>query len=41
VKRLQTDKLLLICNNGNLITETISTKNIKVLARLVKLEIAL
>ena len=41
VKRLQADKLLLICNKGTLITETISTKNIKVLARLVKLEIAL
>jgi transcriptional regulator with XRE-family HTH domain len=41
VKRLQTDKLLLIYNKGNLITETISTKNIKVLARLIKLEIVL
>ena len=41
VKRLQADKLLLIYNKGKLITETISTKNIKVLARLVKLEIDL
>ncbi|HEY5584391.1 MAG TPA: helix-turn-helix transcriptional regulator [Ruminiclostridium sp.] len=41
VKRLQKDKLLLICNKGTLVTETISTKDIKVLARLVKLEIVL
>ena len=41
VKRLQADKLLLISNKGTLITETISTKNIKVLARLIKLEIDL
>jgi len=41
VKRLQADKLLLICNKGSLITETISTKDIKVLARLIKLEIVL
>lgn len=41
VKRLQADKLLLICNKGTLLTETLSTKDIKVLARLVKLEINL
>jgi len=41
VKRLQADKLLLICNKGSLITETISTKDVKVLARLIKLEIVL
>lgn len=41
IKRLQADKLLLICNKGSLITETISTKDIKVLARLIKLEIVL
>jgi transcriptional regulator with XRE-family HTH domain len=41
VKKLQADKVLLICNKGTLITETISTKEIKVLARLVKLEIVL
>lgn len=41
VKRLQADKLLLIYNSGKLITETISVKEIKVLARLVKLEIEL
>jgi transcriptional regulator with XRE-family HTH domain len=41
VKRLQADKLLLICNKGSLITETMSSKDIKVLARLIKLEIIL
>lgn len=41
VKSLQADKLLLICNKGTLITETINKKDIKVLARLVKLEIEL
>jgi hypothetical protein len=41
VKRLQADKLLLVCNKGSLITETISTKDIKILARLIKLEIVL
>lgn len=41
IKKLQADKLLLICNKGTLITETISTKDVKVLARLVKLEIIL
>ncbi|MDF2987684.1 MAG: plasmid maintenance system antidote protein family [Eubacterium sp.] len=41
VKRLQADKLLLISNKGTLVTETINTKNIRVIARLVKLEITL
>ncbi len=41
VKRLQADKLLLVYNKGNLITETIGTKEIKVLAKLIKLEIEL
>ncbi len=41
VKRLQADKLLLVCNRGTLVTETISSKNIKVLAKLIKLEITL
>ncbi len=41
VKKLQADKLLLVSNKGTLITETISTKSIKVIARLVKLEISL
>lgn len=41
VKRLQADKLLLVSNMGTLVTETIGTKNIKVIARLVKLEIIL
>jgi transcriptional regulator with XRE-family HTH domain len=41
VKRLQGDKLLLVYNRGTLITETVGTKDIKVLARLVRLEINL
>ncbi len=41
VKRLQADKLLLVSNRGTLITETISTKNLKVIAKLVRLEISL
>ncbi|WP_024833402.1 helix-turn-helix domain-containing protein [Ruminiclostridium josui] len=41
VKKLQGDKLLLVYNRGTLITETVSTKEIKVIARLVKLEVIL
>lgn len=41
VKRLQGDKFLLVYNKGNLITETVGIKDIKVLARLIKLEISL
>lgn len=41
VKKLQADKLLLVCNRGTLITETISLKAVKVLAKLIKLEITL
>ncbi len=41
VKKLQADKLLLVSNKGTLVTETISTKSVKVIARLVKLEISL
>ncbi len=41
VKRLQADKLLLVSNRGTLITETISTKSLKVIAKLVRLEISL
>ncbi len=41
IKKIQSDKLLLICNKGALITETLNTKAVKVLARLVKLEISL
>ncbi|OPX44372.1 anaerobic benzoate catabolism transcriptional regulator [Ruminiclostridium hungatei] len=41
VKKLQADRLLLVSNKGTLITETVSPKNIKVIARLVKLEISL
>ncbi|AEY67061.1 helix-turn-helix transcriptional regulator [Clostridium sp. BNL1100] len=41
VKKLQGDKLLLVYNRGTLITETVGTKEIKVIARLVKLEVIL
>lgn len=41
VKKLQGDKLLLICNKGSLITETVNLKEIKTIARLTKLEIQL
>ena len=41
IKKLNADKLLLISNKGTLITETIGVKDIKVLGRLVKLEINL
>lgn len=41
VKRLQGDKLLLVYNRSTLITETVGAKDIKVLARLVRLEINL
>lgn len=41
VKKLQGDKLLLVYNRGTLITETVSTKEIKIVARLVKLEVIL
>ncbi len=41
VKKLQGDKLLLVYNRGTLITETVSTKEIKTVARLVKLEVIL
>ncbi|HEX2927120.1 MAG TPA: helix-turn-helix domain-containing protein [Ruminiclostridium sp.] len=41
IKRLQGDKLLLVYNRGTLITETVDAREIKVVARLVKLEISL
>lgn len=41
VKILQQDKFLLVSNKGTLVTETIEKKNIKVAAKLVKLEIEL
>ncbi len=41
VKKLQADRLLLVSNKGTLVTETVSPKNIKVIAKLVKLEISL
>ncbi len=41
VKRLQQDKILLVSNKGTLVTETMGIKNVKVIARLLKLEIVL
>ncbi len=41
IKKLEGDKILLISNRGTLGTETVSSKEIKVLARLVRLEIKL
>jgi len=41
IKRLDKDKLLLVSNSGSLKTETILKKDIKILARLVRLEVML
>lgn len=41
LKKLDGDRIMLLSNNGKLVTETISARNLKVLARLVKLEIKL
>ena len=41
VKRLQADKLLLVSNSGNLITEAVGSKAINVLGKLIKVEITL
>ena len=41
IKKLDGDKLLLVSNKGSLVTETVSQKTIKVIAKLVRLEIAL
>lgn len=41
VKKLEGNKLLLVSNKGSLITETTTIKSIKVLARLIRLEINL
>lgn len=41
LKKLDNDKVLLIHNNGKMITDTIQLKNLKILARLVRLEIKL
>lgn len=41
VKKLPGDKFLLVYNRGTLITETVSAKEIKIIARLVKLEVIL
>lgn len=41
IKKLDPDKLLLVGNSGSLSTETTSKKDVKVLARLIRLEIML
>lgn len=41
IKRLEGDKLLLVSNKGSLVTETVTLKSIKVIARLIRLEIKL
>lgn len=41
IKKLDGDKILLVGNKGSLITETVSLKTIKVLAKLIRLEIVL
>lgn len=41
IKKLDKDKVLLVCNSGSLTTETASRKDVKVLARLIRLEIML
>jgi len=41
IKKLDHDKLLLISNNGRMTTETVTQKEIKVLAKLIRLEIML
>lgn len=41
IKKLDQDKLLLVSNSGSLSTETTSKKDVKVLAKLIRLEIML
>jgi transcriptional regulator with XRE-family HTH domain len=41
IKRLEGDKILLVCNAGNLATEMATVKTVKVLGRLIRLEILL
>ena len=41
IKKLDQDKLLLVSNSGSIMTEAVSKKNVKVIARLVRLEIML
>lgn len=41
IKKLDQDKLLLVSNSGSLTTETASKKDVKVIARLIRLEIML
>lgn len=41
IKKLEADRILLVGNRGTLATETVSAKEVKVLAKLIKLEIKL
>lgn len=41
VKKLEGDKLLLVSNEGSLVTQTVYQKGVKIIARLVRLEISL
>lgn len=41
LKKLEGDKVLLVSNNGRLVTETVAIKDLKVIAKLIKLEIKL
>ena len=41
IKRLEGNKVLLVSNNGSLVTETAALNTIKILARLIRLEISL
>lgn len=41
IKKLDQDKLLLVSNSGSIITETVSKRDVKIIARLIRLEILL
>lgn len=41
IKKLDQDKLLLVSNSGSIMTETVSKKAVKIIARLIRLEILL
>lgn len=41
IRKLEKDKLLLVSNSGSLYTETVSVKEIQIVARLLRVEIAL
>lgn len=41
IRKLDQDKLLLVSNSGSITTETVSKKSVKIIARLIRLEIML